>query len=143
MLYSTRQCYCMHSFFLQVSCFLCQFVAQSISFQLVSPCSPGSFSLFQLVPGSSNSFRLVSSFSMYPTRHVRRLFAIFWGWNHAITWLSFHACIYELKSYWMSTKFLNENNFLNEYNIFEWTWNFWMKLMKLIKQHKTEGKSKL
>ena len=38
---------------------------------------------------------------------------------------------------------------MTEYNIFEWkqnfewTWNFCIKLLKLLKQHKTEGKSKL
>ena len=33
--------------------------------------------------------------------------------------------------------------FLNETKIFEWAWNFWIKLLKLVKKHKTEGKSKL
>ena len=72
-----------------------------------------------------------------PTGHVRHFSPIFLDWNHAITWLSCHACICELKSYWINIKFLNE------YNIFEWKSNFWMKLSKLIKQHKTEWKSKL
>ena len=33
--------------------------------------------------------------------------------------------------------------FFSETKVFEWKLNFWMKLLKLIKQHKTEGKSKL
>ena len=33
--------------------------------------------------------------------------------------------------------------FFNETKIFEWTLNFWMELLKLIKQRKTEGKCKL
>ena len=33
--------------------------------------------------------------------------------------------------------------FFNETTIFEWAWNFWMKILKLIKLYKTEGKSKL
>ena len=98
---------------------------------MISPCSrwfqfvPGSSSLFQLVPGSSISFQLVPRFSMYSTRHVRRLSPIIVGWNHAITWLYFH----ELKSYWMNIKFLNE------YNIFEWNQNFWMKLYEMNRKH--------
>ena len=40
-------------------------------------------------------------------------------------------------SFWMNITFLNETRFS------ELTWNFWMKLLKLIKQHKTERKSKL
>ena len=85
MLYSNGQFYCTHSFLLRVSCFLCQFVAESISFQVVLPCSrwlqfvPGSSSLFQLVPGIFNSFKLVPCFSMYAARHVRRLSPIFVG----------------------------------------------------------------
>ena len=33
--------------------------------------------------------------------------------------------------------------FLNEAKIFEWAWNFWIKLLKLIIEHKIDGKSKL
>ena len=122
--------------------FLCQFVAESISFQVVLPCSrwlqfvPGSSSLFQLVPGIFNSFKLVPCFSMYGTRHTRRLSPIFVGWNHAITWLSIHICIYELKSYWMKISFWMNITILNETKLFEWTWNFWIKLLKMIKQYK-------
>ena len=131
MLYSIGQCYCTHSFFLRVSCFLCQFVAVSVSFEVVSPCSRW----FQFVPGSSSLFHLVSGATM--------LSPVFLGWNLAITWLLFHACTYQLKSYWMDIKFFNENKFLNECNIFEWKQNFWMKSLKLIKPYKIEGKSKL
>ena len=119
---------CTHSFFLRFSCFLCQFVAESISFQVVSPWSrwfqfvPGSSSLFQLALGSSNSFQLVPRFSMYATRHVRRLSPIFVGWNHAMTWLFFNACkVFEWKyvfeHFWVKPKFLNEHEIF--------AWNYW------------------
>ena len=103
--------------------FLCQFVAESRCrwFHLV----PGGFNSFQVLPACSNWFQVVNSFqlnpcfSMYATGLVRH-----------------YAPIFGLKSYWMNIKFLNENNFLNETKFFEWTCNFWMKLLKLIKQHK-------
>ena len=45
----------------------------------------------------------------------------------------------------MKLELLNENKvFFNEHNnIFEWKLYFWMKLLKLIKQSKTERKSSL
>ena len=138
MLYSIGQCCCMHSFFVRVSCFLCQFIAEFFSFQRVSPCSrwlqfvSGISSLFQMVSGSSNSCYIVYHFSLYATRHVRRFSPIFVSWSHAITWLSFLAWIYKLKNYWMNIKFLNENKFLNEFNVFEWNQNFWMKSLMYI-----------
>ena len=92
---------------------------------------PGISSLFQLVPGSSNSFQLVHHFSTYATRHVRRLSPIFVGWNQAITGLSFLTCIYELKSFWRKISFWMNMLFLNQTKNSEWTWTFWMKLLKL------------
>ena len=40
-------------------------------------------------------------------------------------------------SFWMNIRFLNETK------AFEWKWNVWMKLLKLMKQRKTEQKPKL
>ena len=57
--------------------------------------------------------------------HVRQFSLIFAGWDHAITWLSCHVCIYELKSYWINLKFLNENE------IFEWNYRNWQNNTKL------------
>ena len=50
-----------HTLFSWISWTLCQFFAGSISFQVV----PTRFRWFQLVPGGSRSFQLVSRFSMY------------------------------------------------------------------------------
>ena len=55
MLYSIWKWYCTGSFFLWISYFLCQFVAESISVQVI----PARSRWFQLVSGDSSSFQLV------------------------------------------------------------------------------------
>ena len=92
---------------------------------------PCGFNSFQVVSVSSNSFQLVFNsfprFSMYVTRWPPP-FSYFRRLKYGITWLSFHAYIYELKTYWMNIKFFNEKKFLNEYNIFEWNQIFWINM---------------
>ena len=43
----------------------------------------------------------------------------------------------------LSCLYIRTEKLLNKSKVFEWKWNFWMKLSKLTKQHKTERKSKL
>ena len=60
MLYSNGQFYCTHSFFLRVSCFLCQSLlslSRSRWFYLV----PDGSSLFQVVPACSSQFQVFST----------------------------------------------------------------------------------
>ena len=42
----------------------------------------------------------------------------------------------------MKISFSVNIKFLSEIKAFEWKWNFWVTLLKFIKQHKTEQKSK-